>query len=233
VSGATPAVAISDSAANLLEIDLGTGHTFSPASTGAATGLTYTSGTPAASQSATIDLGAARNVSTLRAALPDDTFVLGSIADALGGLGNVTASAGTIRVTGQVDTSHAGAGNGNVDLKATGDLTMAGEPVLPHSAGLDTGSGTLALAADVNADGSGNNGVGALTVPAGEVVSSANTCSNAITLRGAAIHLGTGVTPALVGSTAAATSTWPTRTPTRSAGWRRAPVPPLPSSPAA
>jgi hypothetical protein len=184
VSGATPTVTISESAPNLLRIDLGTGNHFDASSTGAAMGLAYSSGTPAASQSATVDLGRADNLRTLEADLAGDTFVVSGIVDALGGLGNLTASAGTIRVTG-LDTSHASVGNGNVDLKAAGDLTVA-------SALIDTGPGTIALAADVNADGSGNNGMGTLTLQPGSVVVSENAGSSAITLRGAAVHLGAG-----------------------------------------
>jgi hypothetical protein len=185
VSGATPTVTISESAPNLLRIELGAGNHFDASSTGAAMGLAYSSGTPAASQSATVDLGRADNVRTLEADLAGDTLVVGGIVDALGGLGNVTASAGTIRVTG-LDTSHASVGNGNVDLKAAGDLTVG-------NALIDTGPGMVALAADVNPDGSGNNGVGALTVQPGSVVVSDNAGSSAITLRGATVHLGAGV----------------------------------------
>src|SRR5262249_55463527 len=167
----------------LLKFDLGAGNHFDASSTSAAMGLTYSSGTPAASQSVTVDLGRPDNVRTLETDLAGDTLVIGGIMDALGGLGNVTASAGTIRVMGLLDTSHASVGNGNVDLKAAGDL-IVGSPVLPASALLDTGPGTIALAADVNADGSGNNGMGTLTVQPGSVVVSENAGSSAITLRG-------------------------------------------------
>jgi DNA-binding beta-propeller fold protein YncE len=190
VSGATPTVAISESAPNLLKIDLGAGNHFDASSTSAAVGLAYSSGTPAASQSATVDIGRADNVPNLAADLAGDTLVIGGIMDTLGGLGNVTASAGTIRVTG-LDMSHASVGNGNVDLKAAGDL-MVGSPALPYSAILDTGPGTIALAADVNLDGSGNNGMGTLTVQPGSVVVSDNAGSSAITLRGAGVHLDAG-----------------------------------------
>jgi DNA-binding beta-propeller fold protein YncE len=197
-SGATPTITISESMANLLRIDLGTGNHFDASSSGSAMGLTYSSSTPAASQFATLDIGRANNVRTLEADLAGDTLVVGGIMDSVGGLGNLTASAGTIRVTG-LDTSHAAVGNGNVDLKAAGNL-IVGSPALPYSAVLDTGPGTIALAADVNADGSGNNGVGTLTVQPGSVVVSDNAGSGAITLRGAAVDLGTGASPALVGA---------------------------------
>jgi DNA-binding beta-propeller fold protein YncE len=188
LSGATPTVTISESTPNLLRIDLGAGNHFDASSTGAAMGLAYSSGTPAASQFATVDIGRADNVPNLAADLAGDTLVVGGIVDALGGLGNLTASAGTIRVTG-LDTSHASVGNGNVDLKAAGDLTV-GIPVLPYGAVLDTGPGTIALAADVNADGSGNNGLGTLTVQPGSALVSENAGSSAVTLRGATVHLG-------------------------------------------
>src|SRR5262249_46419488 len=100
MSGATPTVTISESGANLLKFDLGAGNHFDASSTSAAMGLTYSSGTPAASQSVTVDLGRPDNVRTLETDLAGDTLVIGGIMDALGGLGNVTASAGTIRVMG-------------------------------------------------------------------------------------------------------------------------------------
>jgi sugar lactone lactonase YvrE len=190
VSGATPTVTISEPTANLLKIDLGAGNHFDASSTGAAMGLAYSSGTPATSQSATVDIGRADNVPNLAADLAGDTLVVSAIMDALGGLGNITASAGTIRVTG-LDTSHASVGNGNADLKAAGDL-LVGASVLLSGALISTGPGTIALAADVNPDGSGNNGVGALTVQPGSVVVSENAVSTAITLRGATVHLGAG-----------------------------------------
>jgi len=204
MSGATPTITISEPTANLLRIDLGAGNHFDPTSTGAAMGLTYSSGTPAASQFATVDLGRPDNVPNLATNLAGDTLVIGGIMDSLGGLGNVTASAGTIRVMGLLDMSHASVGNGNVDLKAAGDLIVGG-PVIPSSALLDTGPGTIALAADVNADGSGNNGLGTLTVQPGSVVVSDNAGSSAITLRGATVHLGPGASVGarrMLGSTA-------------------------------
>jgi hypothetical protein len=200
VSGATPAVAVWESAPNLLTVDLGTGNRFAASSTASATGLSYNAGSLAGSQSATINISAANNVSTLLAALPGDTLAVGPLADIAGGLGNLTASASAIRVTGPVDTSHASAGNGNVDLKATGDLTVAGSPVLPHHGVLSTGTGTLSLAADVSAAGAGVSGAGALTVGAGALVTSANAGGSAVTLRGGAVHLDVSANPALVGA---------------------------------
>src|SRR6516164_6383785 len=73
-SGATPAVTVSESTANLLRIDLGAGNHFDAASTGSAMGLAYSSGTPATSQSATVDIGRADNVPNLAADLAGDTL---------------------------------------------------------------------------------------------------------------------------------------------------------------
>src|SRR5260370_8146799 len=73
VSGATPPVTISEPVINLLTIDLGTGNHFDPTSTGAAMGLTYSSGTPAPSQPATVDLGRADDVRTMKPDLPAAT----------------------------------------------------------------------------------------------------------------------------------------------------------------
>src|SRR5262249_44582542 len=155
VSGATPAVTISEPAPNQLRIDLGA-QTFDPTSTARATGLAYeVAGSPGTSHVATLDIGRANNISTLHATLAGDLRSVGVMANASGGLGNVTASAGVITVTG-LDTSHAGAGNGNVDLKSAGALTVA------PGALLDTGTGAIALAAGVNADGTGSSGGGVL-----------------------------------------------------------------------
>ena len=204
-SAATPAVSISEPAPGQLEINLGA-STFAPTSTTAAPGLTYeVPGSPATSHLADIDIGQANNVTTLQATLPGDTLTLGVIADASGGLGNVAASADVITVTG-LDTSNASAGNGNVDLKAAGALRVA------RNALLDTGTGTLALAADVNADGTGNSNGGVLFIASGATVVSASASSSAITLRGAAIDLDTSANPAIVGAPRDALLNTPTAT---------------------
>ncbi len=199
VSGATPTVTVSEPTANMLKIDLGTGHRFDSSSTPSAMGLTYSvAGNPAASQSATVNLSRAGNVSNLQTDLAGDTLVLGPIADASGGLANVglpnaAASAGTITVMG-LNTSQAPVGNSNVDLKAAGNLTVRTNAVI------DAGMGTVALAADVNADGSGNDGGGTLAVQAGAMVVSDNPSGSAITLRGAAVNLDTSANRAAVGA---------------------------------
>src|SRR5262245_20269566 len=205
VSGATPAVSISEPAPNQLQIDLGA-QTFDPTSTAQAPGLTYeNAGSPGTSHFATLDIGQANNIPTFKATLSGDALTLGVIANASGGLGNVAASAGVITVTG-LDTSHAGAGNGDVDLKSAGALTVA------EGALLDTGTGTLALAADVNADGTGNSNSGELVIARGATVVSANAGSSAITLRGAAIDIDSSANPALVGGRRDAQPTTPSAT---------------------
>ena len=204
-SGATPAVSISEPAPGQLEIYLGA-NTFDPTSTAAAPGLTYEiAGSPGTSHFADIDIGQANNITTLQATLPGDTLTLGVIADASGGLGNVAASAGVITVTG-LDTSHASTSNGNVDLRAAGPLTVVRQAVL------DTGTGTISLAADVNADGTGNSNSAALFIARGATVLSDNAGKSAITLRGAAIDIDTGADPGVVGAPRDTSPTTPTAT---------------------
>jgi sugar lactone lactonase YvrE len=176
VSGATPTVTISESSPTTLKIDLGVGNVFDASSTGSATGLTWSSGTPTASQSATIDVGTLNNVTALQAALAGDTLNIGGIADLSGGVSSIAASAAVINV-GELRT--ATANPGTVDLKATGALTVASGAVL------DSGTGTISLAADVKPDGTGDDGVGTLTIQSGAVVYSASPSSTSITLRGA------------------------------------------------
>ena len=107
----------------------------------------------------------------------------------------------TIEVAG-IDTS---AANGNVDLAATGNLTVDAGAIV------ETGTGTISLAADVNADGTGNDGVGTLSIDAGATVTSTNPSASAITLRGANINIDTSANPAVVGASRQL-STTPTAT---------------------
>ena len=189
-SGATSAVTISESTPGVLTIDLGTDISFDPASAVVPGLLTYQNGAPGNSSSATVNIRQAMSITTLQAALNADVLILGSIDNAAGGLGNVVASAGAIIVI-RLDTR---ASNGNVDLKATGALTVG------PNALLDTGTGTIALAAGVNADGTGSNSGGALSVGAGAIVVSGNTASDAITLRGTDIDIDTSNNPPLIGA---------------------------------
>jgi hypothetical protein len=190
-AGATPAVVVSEPTSGTLKIDLGSGYSFDATSTGSATGLTYQhAGSPTTSQFATVSISTANNISTLQPALPGDTLTLGPISDGSAGLGNVTASAAVITVNGLSTASS----NGNVSLTASGALTVA------SSAVLNTGTGLISLAADVNADGTGDGDTtDALAIRSGAVVASSNSGSSAITLRGAAVNIDTSSNPAQVG----------------------------------
>ena len=171
--GATSAVVVSEPTSGTLKIDLGAGHSFDASSTGSATGLTYqNAGSPTTSQFATVDISKANNISTLQPALAGDTLNLGPIYDAVAGLGNVTASAAVINVNGLSTASS----NGNVSLTASGALTVTSNAVL------NTGTGIISLAADVNADGTGDSDTtDALAIKSGAVVTSSNPGSSAIT----------------------------------------------------
>ena len=200
-SGATPAIAISQTDVGSLKIDLGTGNVFTASSTASATGLTYqNTDSPQTSEYATIDVGTPNNVSRLNAALAGDGLVIGPISDNNSGIGGIAVSAATIEVTAGINTS---AANVNVDLKATGNLTV------DNGAVIETGNGLLSLAADVKADGTGDDGVGTLAVGAGAAVTSANTAADAITLRGATINIDTSANPAVVGGAQRSLSTTP------------------------
>ena len=197
-SGGTPAVTISEPSANVsvLKIDLGAGYVFAGGSTTSATGMTYQNpGSPTTSECAMIDISVTDNVSSLVAALPGDNLTLRQIRDLDGGVGSILASAGTIEVTG-IDTlaANGNSGLGNVDLRASGDLTVDSGAII------ETGTGTLSLAADVNADGTGNDGVGTLSIDAGATVVSTNPTPNAVTLRGAHINIDTTSDQAVVGA---------------------------------
>jgi hypothetical protein len=176
-SGATPAITILEPTpgVSLLKIDLGTGHVFAGGSTVSATGLTYqNAGSPTTSEYATIDISVANNISSLVAALPGDGPTLGPIYDLNAGVSSITASAGTIAVAG-VNTFNAG---GNVSLAATGNLTVNA------STAINTGTGSLSLAADTQANGTGYNGVGTLVIQASSTI-----VASSITLRGAAMSI--------------------------------------------
>ena len=209
-SGATPTITVSEPTptVNQLKIDLGSGKFFASGSTTSATGLAYqNAGSPTTSQYATIDISPLNNVSLLQATLPGDGLTLGPIRDTYAGVGAVNASAGTIEVIG-IDTRSA---RGSVDLRATGNLTV------DSGASILSGMGTISLAADVAADGTGDNGAGTLSIGAGATVASDNSASNAITLRGADVNIDTSANPAvvggqrLVGTTPSATITAGTR----------------------
>ncbi len=84
--------------------------------------------------------------------------------------------------------------DGNLDLTATGDLTVVSGAVI------QTGMGTISLAADVNSDGTGDDRIGTLTIAAEATVTSSHAAADAITLRGADIDVDTGARPAVIGT---------------------------------
>ena len=202
--GASPAILIWENPINGLTICLGAGQAFANGSTISAAGLTYENpGSPMTSQYATIDTSQGNAVSSLQATLPGDELRLGRIRDLNGGIGSIDASAGVIEVSGAgIDTGNA---NGNVDLKATGNLTVYSGTIVK------TGVGTISLAADVKADGTGDDGVGTLSIGAGAAVTSSNPTASAIMLRGADINIDTSANPAVVRARGG-TSTTPTAT---------------------
>ena len=105
---------------------------------------------------------------------------------------SIAASAATIDVLG-VNTYNAYDGIGyDLDLRATGNLTVDGGGIV------ETDTGTISLAADVKADGTADDGVGTLSILAGARVTSSNATASAITLRGADINIDTSANPAVV-----------------------------------
>jgi hypothetical protein len=190
-SAAPATVRLSDAFTPTLTINLGTG-TFAAGSTASAPGLTYENpGSPVTSHTALIDIGSLNNISTIQADLTGDTLDLGILADIRGGVGSISASAATINVT-SVNTTYAKPGD--VSLTASGNLTVSTNGMI------DTGDGTISLAADVNADGTGNSNTEVLTIDSGAVVVSSNASASAITLRGAQMSIATGSRPAVVGA---------------------------------
>lgn len=111
----------------------------------------------------------------------------------LGGLGGVT--------LGDIRTADA-------PLDVNGAMFVAVSP----AATIDTGSGTLSLAAGVNPDGSPASGPGVIGVENGATVVSRNTGPDAITLRGADIEIATGAGGAYVGALPSPFSTNPSAT---------------------
>ena len=88
-----------------------------------------------------------------------------------------------------------GTTNAQIEVTARTNLTVAA------STTIDSGTSTLSLGADLNADGTGNAaGVGTLSIDAGALVTWIDTATNAITLRGAKVNIDTSSDPALVRS---------------------------------
>ena len=77
---------------------------------------------------------------------------------------------------------------------ATIDITARTNLVVSAGATINSGASTLSLGADLTVAEAGDNGVGTLTVSSGATV----VTTGAITLRGAAVNIATGITPALV-----------------------------------
>ena len=175
-----PTITISEPSpgTNLLKVDVGPGNVFDSSSDGAEPGLTYENGQPTNSEYALVDISQVGNVAGLQAVLPGDNLVIGPIDDAVGGIGsdngasggylgseanafaaNIevaginTVAANTVGYSGPAASTAAGFG-GSVQLWASGNLTVESGAVV------NTGWGMLALAADVNQDGSGNDGLG-------------------------------------------------------------------------
>ena len=98
-----------------------------------------------------------------------------------------------------------GTANPQIDITARTNLVVAA------GAMVDSGVSTLSLGADLNADGTGNDGVGTLSIDAGATVTSTNPTASTITLRGANIDIATGANPAVVGASRQL-STTPTKT---------------------
>ena len=110
-------------------------------------------------------------------------------------IGSVTApSAVYLNGQGHLTLGNIATNNGNLVVTAQNAITVAANSVI------DTGTGTIFLAADVLTDGSGGSNTGKLSIQSGAVVDSANTSSSAITLRGYDIDITNGANPAIVGA---------------------------------
>ncbi|HEY5315212.1 MAG TPA: BACON domain-containing carbohydrate-binding protein, partial [Pirellulales bacterium] len=89
---------------------------------------------------------------------------------------------------------------GSTAYNETVDVTARTNLVVSGGATISSGSSTLSLGADLKADGTGDDGVGTLTISSGASILSSNTTASAILLRGADVNLATGSGPATVGS---------------------------------
>ena len=72
---------------------------------------------------------------------------------------------------------------------------------------INAGSGTISLGADSTPADTGDDGIGTLSIDAGAIVTTSNTSSGAITLRGANINIDTSSNPAVVGPATYLTTT--------------------------
>ena len=114
------------------------------------------------------------------------------------GAGIITASGAVSLIATGPNTSLTDSGNvlsaaGAITLQATGAVTVGTSVVV------NSGAGNLTLAADVTANGAGDDGVGTLSIDAGATVTSYNPSTSAIKLRGAAVNIDASSNPAVVG----------------------------------
>jgi sugar lactone lactonase YvrE len=96
-----------------------------------------------------------------------------------------SATAGTVTLGSTIFDSDQNVVGLNVSVSATKDLVV--------NASLNVGAGALTLAADVKPDGTGDDGIGTLTVGPGVALD-----GGSVTLRGADVHLDTSANPAVV-----------------------------------
>jgi sugar lactone lactonase YvrE len=100
-----------------------------------------------------------------------------------------TATGGSVTMGSRIlDSNPALSDTLNVSVRATRDLTVSGA--------IQASLGTVTLAADTKFDGTGDDGVGTLTVGSGAVVN-----GGGVTLRGAAVNIDTSANPATVTAT--------------------------------
>ena len=85
-------------------------------------------------------------------------------------------------------------------VNTTIDVTARTNLVVATGVTIISGTSTLSLGADLKADGTGDDGVGTLSIGAGATVTSTNPTASAITLRGADIDIDTSANPAVVGA---------------------------------
>jgi sugar lactone lactonase YvrE len=100
-----------------------------------------------------------------------------------------SATNGTVALNANIfDSNPAAVAGLNVNVSATKDLVVNGS--------ITTGVGAITLAADVKPDGTGDDGVGTLTIGPGATVS-----GGSVTLRGADVNIDTSANPASVTAT--------------------------------
>ncbi len=133
-------------------------------------GALTNSSTTAASASGSITLGSNTSISSV------GSLTLGGTVTGSGSTLNIaaTGSDSALNINNNIVT-----GNGAIVLQATGNLTVGGGVTI------NSGTAALTLAADVTASGTGDNGVGTLTINDSDQINGSN-----ITLRGADEDIG-------------------------------------------